>query len=761
MTETKGHRWRFFRAGGVDQPRLDTGADLLALEGLDQKLWVALSCPVKGLEFDERTLALLDTDNDGRVRALEVLAALRWTAKRVKSLDGLVKESAELSLSAIDDSTPEGKAVLASARQVLTNLGKAKAESIAVEDLADTAKIFGQTRFNGDGVITPETAEDAAVRKVVLDIISTHGAVPDRSGAPGIDAARVESFFADAAAYAAWRKRADEEGTRLLPLGDATAEAHRAYVAIKPKVDDYFARCRLAAYDARALAALNRQESDYLALAARDFTISAAEVSGFPLARVEAGKDLPLGNGVNPAWSGALEALRKAVVAPLLGKEKQSLTAAEWTQVGDRLGPYADWMAAKAGAALEPLGIARVRELLGKGTKEKVADLIARDRALEAEAKAIGDVERLVRYHRDLHRLLVNFVSFEDFYSRRRKAVFQAGTLYLDGRSCDLCIRVDDAARHGSLAPLSKTYLAYCDCVRPGTGEKMTIAAAFTGGDSDHLMVGRNGIFYDRKGNDWDATISKVVENPISIRQAFWSPYKRFVRWIEDTIAKRAAEADTAAATRLTSGASTVGTSAQTGKAPDPKASKFDVGVVAALGVAVGGITAAFGAILQAFFGLGAWMPIGLVALVILISGPSMVIAWLKLRQRNIGPILDANGWAVNGRVRINVPFGGALTAVATLPPGARRSMSDPYAVKRNPWPFIFLVLVVLAAAGYLLNEKGFIHKWTGYGKVAETEKGAEGSEGVDAVKKAKAKEAPKPDAKAEGDAKKAPATSP
>lgn len=54
MTSVPSH-WRFFRAGGFDQVRLDTGAELLALDTLDQKLWVALSCPVKGIEFNNRT----------------------------------------------------------------------------------------------------------------------------------------------------------------------------------------------------------------------------------------------------------------------------------------------------------------------------------------------------------------------------------------------------------------------------------------------------------------------------------------------------------------------------------------------------------------------------------------------------------------------------------------------------------------------------------------------------------------------------------
>src|SRR5439155_5143703 len=169
-----------------------------------------------------------------------------------------------------------------------------------------------------------------------------------------------------------------------------------------------------------------------------------------------------------------------------------------------------------------------------------------------------------VRFHRDLYKLCNNFVSFHDFYSRKEKAVFQAGTLFLDQRSCDLCLTVEDPAKHAIMAGLSGTYLAYCDCQRKATGEKLQILAAFTDGDSDNLMVGRNGIFYDRKGRDWDATITKIVDNPISIRQAFWAPYKKAARMIHEAIAKRAATADAASVAKLTEAAAKLEKSAAT-----------------------------------------------------------------------------------------------------------------------------------------------------------------------------------------------------
>ncbi len=305
-----------------------------------------------------------------------------------------------------------------------------------------------------------------------------------------------------------------------------------------------------------------------------------------------------------------------------------------------------------------------------------------------------------MRYHRDLARLCSNFVSFEDFYGGSRAAIFQFGTLFLDGRACRLCLRVDDAAKHATMAGLAGAYLAYLDCVRPATGEKAQIVAAFTAGDSDNLMIGRNGIFYDRAGRDWDATITKIVDNPISLRQAFWSPYKKFVRLLEEQVAKRAAAADTAAHGTLETAATHT---ANIGNARAPEAKKIDVGTVAALGVAIGAIGTFATALVGYATGLFKLGPLAIagafVGIILLISMPSVVLAYIKLRKRNLAPILDANGWAVNIRARINVPFGTSLSSSARLPAGARRDTRDRYAERGFPWRTVIAAVLVLYGA--------------------------------------------------------------
>ena len=704
------HSWKFFRAGGVDQVKFESGADFANLDQLDQKLWVALACPTTGLEFDSRTLAFIDTDHDGRIRAPELIASVKWAASLLKNPDELLKGGGSLSLSAINAESPEGKQMLASAKRILADLGKPDATEITLQDVADTARIFAQTKFNGDGVVPPDAAPDDATKAVIEDIIACLGAEPDRSSKPGVNQAKVDQFFAEATAFVEWWNRAEGNKT-ILPLGDATAAAAAAIKAAKVKVDDYFTRCRLAAFDARAIAALNRQESDYLALAAKDLSITADEIAGFPLAQVAPKKPLPLLEGVNPAWAGALANLYATAVKPLLG-DKTALTEADWVALQAKLAPYEMWLASKPATAVEKLGINRLREILASAARQTIADLIAHDKALEPEFNAITAVERLLRFHRDLAKLCNNYVSFRDFYRRKDKAIFQAGTLYMDQRACDLCLPVEDVGKHAALAGLAGMYLAYCDCTRKSTGEKRQIVAAFTDGDSDNLMVGRNGIFYDRQGRDWDATITKIVENPISLRQAFWSPYKRFVRMIEEYAAKRAAAAEAAATAKLETAAAVL-TAPEKAKAVEPK--KIDVGTVAALGVAFGALGTAASFLATGLAKLALWqIPLVFVALMLIISAPSVFIAWLKLRKRNLGLLLDANGWAINTRAKISVPLGKSLTQLATLPPGAHRDLFDPFAEKKSVWPKLIVVAAILLVVYGILNSLGYIYDWTG-----------------------------------------------
>jgi hypothetical protein len=700
---TPSHTWKFFRAGGFDQVQIDNGADLLALKGLDQKLWVALSCPTRGIEFDTKTLDLIDHDADAHVHANEVLAAIAWAGGLLRNSDLLVEGSDRVALADIDDSSEEGQRVLASAQYILKTLGKPDAAEISLADMADIEKFVAGLEFNGDGVVPASQIKDAGLRKTIEDIMKCRGSVMDVSGNAGLNQEINDAFFAEVAIFSDWGVKGDADAD-IQFLGDKTQAAADAFHAVKEKVDDYFTRCQMAAYDVRAAVPLSRSTEDYEGIAAQTLSAKNTDIASFPLATVEPDKPLPLVSGLNPAWQKQIDALRERTIVPVFG-DKEKLLASEWATLCTKFDAFEKWQSAKPACCAEQLGKERLREISRSKHKEAIDDLINRDKAVESEVNAIRSVEKLLRYKRDLFNLVNNFVSFRSFYTGRDKALFQVGTLYLDGRSCELCVRVDDIAKHAEFANTSGLYLAYCDCVRKGGTEKMSIAAAFTAGDSDFLMVGRNGIFYDRKGQDWDATIVRILDHSISIRQAFWSPYKKLSKFIGDQLQKMAASKAAASNEKLLAAAVVPAPPVTPGAPPPPQTSKppFDVGkfagIFAAIGLALGAIGGILASLVSGILGLQFWqIPLAIIGLMLLISGPAMIVAWFKLKKRNLGPVLDANGWAINARARINIPFGTSLTKLARLPEGSRRSLADPYAEKKPVWPFYMLIAGIIVA---------------------------------------------------------------
>ena len=334
--------------------------------------------------------------------------------------------------------------------------------------------------------------------------------------------------------------------------------------------------------------------------------------------------------------------------------------------------------------------------------------------AMAAGTAKYRDLRKLLYLTRDFYKLLRNYITFQDFYSPKKehKAVFQAGTLIIDQRACHLCMKVHNPAAHGTMAPASGIFLLYCTCTNKQQGKTLEIVAAMTMGETGDLYVGKNAIFYDRDGLDYDAVITKIIDNPISIRQAFWNPYRRLSKWVEDMINKRAAEKDSKMMSEATQKIETTATAEGEAKKEGLNiAQSFDIakfaGIFAAIGMAVGLIGAALADFFSAFTVWWHWV-VFFVVLLLIISGPSMIMAWLKLRRRNIGPLLNANGWAVNAASIINIPFGATLTDQVKFPIVKAK---DPFAEEVPVWRkclYWLLCIAVVVCGLWLANLLNF-----------------------------------------------------
>ena len=644
----EGYDWKFSTVGGVTRVNIESGEDLAHLDELDQKLWTVLSCPVKGLEFDERTLALMDSDNDGKIRVHEVVAASQWLKRVLVDMGYLIEGNDFIEFKAISDSSDEGKQVLEAARLILGQLGL-KQDEISLQNVQDYMAVYEEKCKSEYTAAAGEPYEP--------------------------------------------------------PYGDGSDAAEAAVNAVRQKVADWYMRCKLVQFDEDATPVLDVQVDKIAAISGNDLGASAAEISTYPLARPRKDAMLPLTTGINPAWQGAMAALT-AAVPELQGAE--SLSEDDWNAIVAKIDAYTAWKAA---------GETAMNEAIATQVSEHAA--------------AIAPVERLLRYCRDYYKLIHNYVVFKDFYKRDENslAVFQAGKLYIDQRCCDLCVRVSDMGKSTASAGKSGMYLIYCHCTSKG-GQQMDIVAALTDGEIGGLHEGKNAIFYDRQGQDWDAVVTKIVDNPISVRQAFWSPYRKFGNWVTEKITKNASEKESKQFDEMTSKADTASTSLTAkpadGAAPadaNKKAMPFDIakfaGIFAAIGLAVGAIGGALAAL--GGFVVAKWYNVILLvaAVIILISGPSMLLAWLKLRKRNLGPVLNANGWAINSNVKVNTTFGKTLTSMAKYP---KVVVADPLADKKMAWWKKCLIWLVVLAVVFLVGFKLTQHRWVWEPKPVEVE---------------------------------------
>lgn len=663
-------KWNFFKAGGFYQVDISDASDIENIGSLDQKLWAALSCPTDGLVFDSKTLDLIDSDNDLSIRHNEVVAAVEWVCRFLKDKSKLLESSPSLELSNIDDSSPEGAALLASAKQILADLGKPDAGEIAVEDFSDPLKIFAGTAFNADGIITKiSCGGDKELENVLSDIILVEGGKPDRSGEIGVDESAIKKFYSDAMEYGAWLD-APNADSAILPLGSDTCAANSALEKVADKIDDFFVRAEIMAFDSTADSLVNPSSSSLSDALSVGLSFQSPVLRELPISRICPDCSLNLLSGINPAWKDAAEAFAKLVASPALGSDfNGELTSSQWRKIKSMFVPYSSWFASKPSGAITSISAERVRAILSENRLDDLLKLVERDKSLQPKIDNINNVEKLVLFNANIFKLLKNFVSFSDFYKEKVPAIFQFGSLYIDQRTCDLCIKVENTAAHAQMAALCYGYLLYCVCKRRGEDD-INIVAVVTAGDSDNLIVGKHGIFYDTRGRDWDAMVVKIVANSIEVHQAFFSPYKRLVKWVSEQIAKRASAEDNENMKKLAAIPLAAGSPPQA--AESDKKKKLDVGTVAALGVAVGGVTTAFGMFLEFVFGMGIWLPLGVVGIVLSISLPSVLIAAIKLRARNLAPILDANGWAVNGKAKVGIAFGHGLTKLARLPRGSK-----------------------------------------------------------------------------------------
>ena len=446
---------------------------------------------------------------------------------------------------------------------------------------------------NRDGHIRSDEVQAA------LAFLKERGLEPGQLAEPDPDA---EAKLADVLKRIADLANAEPSDADRKAMADWEAEGQKPEIAV----------CGDATADANA------------ALAAVEAVVDAffTPPDDMPLVTDEPDKTLPLRDHLNPKHLEAVLAFAEKCVKPVLG-ERDSITRLEWKKVKAAFAPYRAWAAAKPVASAP-------------------------------EKAGLEDEEKLVRYRMNLGEFLVNYVSMGRLYGGKGEAIFQMGVLRIDGKELNLCFHVDSEAAHSALSGRSDCCVIYVKLSRPEEGATRTICAVVTAGTVGGLYVGRNGVFYDRDGRNWEATITKVVEAQVSLAEAFWMPWKKLGAAISGAVKKFLGDREAAADAKLAAGAQNVTAGKKDGASGAGGAALASS--VAAIGIGVGMVGAAAASLMAAVKGMGPWQAVAaVVAIVLVVSMPSVILTWFKLRRRDLAAILNAGGWAVNRQMRFSM----------------------------------------------------------------------------------------------------------
>jgi len=676
---------RSFRSyGGVAQLHLRDASDLEAIEVLDEARWAATSVPTVQFNCDPGFLRFLDADGDGRVRLHDVREAQRWTWAHLAERSRLDLESDELHLGDLDPDHPETSTFRDLASFVRNELELAEDGAIRLDELRRFRSQYARTRPNGDGVITAAQAGDEELEGLLTRILETTGGVVDVSGDLGVGVEQLDAFVDAAKTWLAWHRAGQTQAVRV--LGDATVDAAALLDGLEPKLRAWFELCDLVAVEQGVAGRVQASADELAAFDRRDAAQVEHWLDGAPIAPPRTDGVLDLLHRLHPRFRTRLARLRTEVGPALLGQlgPLRQLDRGVWAALQAALSPYRDHVASRPTAFVDDPDPAELVALLESPLPERLRTLATEDASVAQEVQRFDDLEKLILYQRWLLEFCRNFVEMSRLFDLERPALFQEGTLVIDGRKVRLCLEITDVAAHKKIATGSLIFLAYVELTRrDGEGQdlKRQLVAGVTAGVQGGIGVGKRGVFYDREDLEWDALVTDVVANPISLWEAMIAPFVRLRKRIEDRL-------ETALGERGSGLEADLAQKAEVEVPVEPPGELTDEIAEAAQdaqrrgglqNLLIGG-SVAFAALassaafvvdvmsrISVFELFGA---VGTLVLSLLII--SALSAWLRLRKRDLSTFLEAAGFALNGRMHLDRSLAGTFTRRPGLPPGVR-----------------------------------------------------------------------------------------
>jgi len=692
----------FRRHGRAYHLIIDRPEDLQWVVGLDQALWVANSASIETINADPGLLEYLDPSGDKRVHAEDVKRAVQWTLDTLADLSGIREGNTSLKLEAIGETTREGARIRRTATQILARVGDSERAAVSLEDVRSVKKVEDERGLSEAGIVLPAAAPDDEVRQFLVDILDTVGGAEHSAGETGVTADHLKRFLDEASRHVEWVDRAElvegETSSAILPMGPATHDAYALLASLRAKLDQFFSLCYAARIDPQVADRVWAPNAVPKDLDLVDPGSLETFLVGAPLARPNPNGRLDLTGDLNPHYAEPLSHFHELVMAPLGMGDR--LDPDEWAKVESAFADHRRWFESRPDVTVGDLPVERLRMYVESPRfKSAARELIDESHRTALDLDNVRLLERLILYQAWILPFVNSFVSFPTLYDPDQCALFEMGSLIMDGRHFTLAVRILDRELHKRLSTSSNVFVLFAE-VTDRHGEVLyEVAVPVTSGGRGNLQVGKRGIFVDTEGHSHHAEVTHIVHNPISFREALVSPFMRMGHAITGKLEQMQSAAEdriekfgVGAVTRVEK--ATAAPAAEV--APAPVAPSTG-GLLAGGGIALAALGSSGAFVLKTLAGMKAWTILGvLFGLSQAILLPILLVAWIKLRRRDLSAILEGSGWGINARMRLTRRQATTFTHRPPYPPG---SVGIGH---RNHWAWLLAALAVLAVAAAL-----------------------------------------------------------
>ena len=713
--------FHFRMIGGGLQLRISDEAGLANVLKLDEALWAMTGVDIDSLRFDRRFLEFVDSDHDGKIRTDEIKEAVEFTLKYFCDLDGVVSGSGQLRISAISPAAPGAAEIISCAKVLLKDLGRNENDVLTAADIRESKSFTGFTLRNGDGIISCAGELPEEVTALIKAVIASGRKSTDLNGNDGVSMADVTAFEAALA-----NRLALDEAVRndpaIMVYGEKTGEIHALFKECEPLIDGYFLNSAAGAF------LFDDPERAVKKEFAADLMVPENVRKALASAALAAPGDqdaLDFSVPLNPLYRDKLQQL---IVSPALRDllDGTILTRSAFLRAKAMLAPFDSYQEkVSAPDGLANFSIAELRRFAPENFAE-LKRLIEADLSFAPVISAGETLIKMALYQQFLVELLNNFVALPDLFNPAHPSRLQMGKLIMDGRHFTLAVRVKNPAEHKRIIKSSNICVIYVEISRKNGKENLTgqLAVAVTSGTMRSLFIGKRGVFFDTENRIFDAVITDIAEQPVSIGEAFKAPFYNFADFLakqtERIFNTRNAEMQKSITGELNKSqlANAPKLPAAAGKAapavppPPPQSTGSNLSMLlmgGGIGIAALGSSVAFIAKSLQNVSFGTILAV-LAGVVVIFGGPSVVIALIRIFRRNLSRFLESCGCAVNRPMRMNCRMGAIFTFAPKRPAG-KISMLDPvdlfnpvkkFTARRIIWTLI--VLIAGAVCGVVLS---------------------------------------------------------